>query len=155
MTRQRWKDTLESVGIISIVASLIFVGIETRNSTQQAVLTTQALEITAYQELNTNIEEMNILTMHSDAAASTMAKVWMEPGDIESFRERRAIFLLLRHGDMAFYMYERGAIRALVRPLADPRVGGDRSPVGLLRAADGHVGPDSGRGGAGDGLPYG
>ena len=110
MTRQRWKDTLESVGIISIVASLIFVGIETRNSTQQAVLTTQALEITAYQELNTNIAEMNILTMHSDAAASTMAKVWMEPGDIESFRERRAIFLLLRHGDMAFYMYERGAI---------------------------------------------
>ena len=110
MTRQRWKDALESVGIIAIIASLIFVGIETRNSTRQAALTTQALEITAYQDLNTNIEEMNILTMHSDAAASTMAKVWMEPGDIESFRERRAIFLLLRHGDMAFYMYERGAI---------------------------------------------
>ena len=110
MTREQWKDALESVGIIAIIASLIFVGIETRNSTHQAALTTQALEITAYQDLNTNIEEMNILTMHSDAAASTMAKVWMEPGDIESFRERRAIFLLLRHGDMAFYMYERGAI---------------------------------------------
>ena len=82
MTREQWKDALESVGIIAIIASLIFVGIETRNSTQQAVLTTQALEITAYQDLNTNIEEMNILTMHSDAAASTMAKVWMEPGDM-------------------------------------------------------------------------
>jgi len=110
MTRHRWKDALESVGIIAIIASLIFVGIETRNSTQQAVLTTQALEITAYQELVTNIEEINTLTMHSDAAASTMAKIWMEPGDIESFRERRAIFLLLRHGDMAYYMFKRGAI---------------------------------------------
>jgi hypothetical protein len=110
MTRLRWKDTLESVGIIAIIASLIFVGIETRNSTQQAKLTTQALEITAYQELMTNIEEMNTLTMHSDAAAATMAKIWIEPGDIESFRVTRAIFLLLRHGDMAFYMFERGAI---------------------------------------------
>jgi hypothetical protein len=48
--------------------------------------------------------------MHSDAAAATMAKIWIEPGDIESFRVTRAIFLLLRHGDMAFYMFERGAI---------------------------------------------
>ncbi len=123
MTRLRWKDALESVGIIAIIASLIFVGIETSNSTQQAKLTTQALEITAYQELMTNIEEMNILTMHSDAAAFTMAKIWMEPGDIESFRERRAIFLLLRHGDMAYYMFKRGAIdesrlRSAIAPIA-------------------------------------
>lgn len=110
MTREQWKDALESVGIIAIIASLIFVGIETRNSTQQAILTTQALEITAYQELMTNIEEMNTLTMHSDAAASTMARIWDNEGNLEDFRQTRAIFLLLRHGDMAFYMYERGAI---------------------------------------------
>ena len=72
MTRQQWKDGIESVGIVAIIASLIFVGIETRNSTNQAILTTQALEISAYQELMTNIEEMNMLTMQSDAAASTM-----------------------------------------------------------------------------------
>jgi len=122
MTRQRWKDTLESAGILAVIASLIFVGIETRNSTQQAVLTTQALEITAYQELMTNIEEINTLTMHSDAAASTMARIWTEPGDVENFRLSRAIFLLLRHGDMAFYMFKRGAIdenrlRSAVAPI--------------------------------------
>ena len=123
MTRQLWKDALESVGIIAIIASLMFVGIETRNSTKQAVLTTQALEISAYQELMTNIEEMNTLTMHSDAAAATMARIWMDPGDLESFREARAIFLLLRHGDMAFYMFERGAInesrlRSAIAPIS-------------------------------------
>ena len=110
MNRQQWKDILESCGIMAIIASLIFVGIETRNSTRQAMLTTQALEITAYQELMTNIEELNTLSLHNDVAATVMARFWDEEGDLEKFRERRAFFLLLRHGDMAFYMYERGAI---------------------------------------------
>ena len=41
------KDLAEAVGFVAIIASLIFVGIETRNSTKQAELNTQALEITA------------------------------------------------------------------------------------------------------------
>lgn len=76
MTRQQWKDVLESLGILAIVASLVFVGIETRNSTKQAILTTQALEITAYQDLMTNIEELNTLGMQNDAAAAVLAKFW-------------------------------------------------------------------------------
>ena len=35
------------IGFVAIVASLAFVGIETRNSTGQATLTAQALEMTA------------------------------------------------------------------------------------------------------------
>ena len=110
MTRQQWKDALEGVGFIAIIASLIFVGIETRNSTKQATLTTQALEITAYQELMTNIEELNTISMQDDEVASVMSKFWGGSGDPDAFRETRAFFLLFRHGDMAFYMYQRGAI---------------------------------------------
>lgn len=33
-----------------------------------------------------------------------------ESDDLEIFRELRAFYLLIRHSDMAFYMYQRGAI---------------------------------------------
>lgn len=95
---------------MAIIGSLIFVAIESRNSTKQAALTTQALEITAYQELMTNIEDLNVLGMHNDPAASVLARIWNEPDDLEKFRETRVLFLLFRHGDMAYFMYEQGAI---------------------------------------------
>jgi len=110
MNRQQWKDALEGVGILAIVTSLIFVGIETRNSTEQAMLTTRALEISAYQDLMTNIEELNILGIQNDEAAVVLAKFWGDSGDTERFREARAFFLLIRHSDMAFYLYQQGAI---------------------------------------------
>ena len=33
MTRRRWKDTFEVVGLVSIVATLVFVGLEIRQNT--------------------------------------------------------------------------------------------------------------------------
>ena len=110
MTRRQWKDIFEGIGFMAIIGSLIFVAIESRNSTKQAALTTQALEITAYQELMTNIEDLNVLGMHSDPAALVLARIWNEPDDLEQFRETRVLFLLFRHGDMAYFMFERGAI---------------------------------------------
>lgn len=110
MTRAQWKDVIEGVGVIAIIASLVFVGIETRNSTRQSALTTQALEITAYQDLMTNIEELNVLSLQSDSTAAVMRRLW-EPGeDTDEFRQTRALYLLFRHGDMAYFLYERGAI---------------------------------------------
>ena len=76
---------------MAIIGSLIFVAIESRNSTKQAALTTQALEITAYQELMTNIEDLNVLGMHNDPAASVLARIWNEPDDLEKFRETRIL----------------------------------------------------------------
>lgn len=110
MNRQQWKDVLEGVGILAIVTSLIFVGIETRNSTEQAMLTTRALEIAAYQDLMTNIEELNTLGIQNDEAAVVLAKFWGESGANEDFRQTRAFYLLIRHSDMAYYMYQQGAI---------------------------------------------
>jgi hypothetical protein len=113
MTREIWKDMLEGVGFAAIVASLIFVGIETRNSTKQAVLTTQALEISSYQELIDNITEMNVLTVQDPEVAAFLFKTFKtseELTDVEQFRFERAAYQRLRHGDMAYFHYQRGAI---------------------------------------------
>jgi hypothetical protein len=113
MTREHLKDLLEGIGFIAIIASLVFVGIETRNSTKQAVLNTQALEIAAYQELMDNIAEMNILIIQDPEVAAFMHKVYStseELTELEQFRFSRAAYLRFRHGDMAFFQYQRGAI---------------------------------------------
>ncbi len=113
MAREKWKDLIESVGIVAIVASLVFVGIETRNSTRQAVLNTQALEIAAYQDLMDNIAEMNAIIVQDPELAALMYKATRTTEsltDLEQYRYTRALFMRFRHGDMAFFQYERGAI---------------------------------------------
>jgi hypothetical protein len=77
------------------------------------VLTTQALEISSYQDLIDNIAEMNVLTLQDPEVAAFMFKVFDTSEaltDVEQFRFARAAFQRLRHGDMAFFHYQRGAI---------------------------------------------
>ena len=125
MNRETWKDLLEGIGGLAIIASLVFVGIETRNSALQAELNTRAIEITAYQDLIDNISAMNVLTIENESVAHLMYKSLHnaeELTELESFRLSRAFFMRLRHGDMAYFQYERGAIdedrlRSVLRPL--------------------------------------
>jgi hypothetical protein len=111
MIRQQWKDLAEAVGFIAIIASLVFVGIESRNSTKQSMLNTQALEIAAYQALMSNIDGINSLSLESQSAADILAKAYgVGESATEQFQINRALYILFRHGDLAFFMYERGAI---------------------------------------------
>lgn len=113
MTHEKLKDLLEVIGFLAIIASLVFVGIETRNSTRQAALTTQALEIAAYQDLMDNIAELNTLAVQDADVAAFLHKAYGtndELTDIERFRLTRNLFQRFRHGDMAYFLYERGAI---------------------------------------------
>ncbi len=111
MQRQQWKDIAEAVGFLAIIASLVFVGIETRNSTRQSELNTQALEIAAYQALMANIDDLNMLSLESPSAYSALSNLWDENlSDPEQFQQNRLLFVLFRHGDLAYFMYERGAI---------------------------------------------
>lgn len=113
MTRTQVKDWLEGIGFVAIIASLVFVGIETHNSTKQAALTTQALEISAYQELMDNIAELNKLVVQDAEVAAFLYKAYdttNELSEFEQFRLGRNIFLRFRHGDIAYFQFERGAI---------------------------------------------
>ena len=112
--RQKWKDIAEAIGFTAVIASLVFVGIETRNSTKQSELTTQALEISAYQALMSNIDDLNMLLVENPSMSPVMDKIWGESDgvDLDEFRSNRVLYILFRHGDLAYFMYERGAIDA-------------------------------------------
>ena len=56
---------------------------------------------------------MNMAVTQDPEVAALMEKVWdssAELTDLEKFRFTRAAFQRLRHGDMAYFQYERGAI---------------------------------------------
>lgn len=132
MTREQRKDLLEGFGFVAIIASLIFVGLETRNSTKQAALTSQALEISAYQELMDNIAELNMIVVQDAEVATFLHKAFNtsdELTDVEQYRLYRNLFTRFRHGDMAYFQFERGAINEAqlrsvleVLILSNPRV---------------------------------
>jgi hypothetical protein len=125
MSRRQWKDLMEAVGFAAVVASLVFVGFETRSSTKQAALTAQALELSAYQQLMDNISRMNEATVQNPGVAALMYKAYRttdEFTELEQFRFSRAMLQRFRHGDMAFFQYQRGAIdearlRSVIRVL--------------------------------------
>ena len=113
MKTPAWKDVAELIGIGAIVASLIFVGIETRNSTEQARLTNRALEIAAYQDLMDNIGEWNMAQMQDPELAMLVKKAREAPDqltELEQYQMSRSYFVRLRHGDMAYFHHERGVI---------------------------------------------
>jgi len=125
--RERLKDVLESVGLIAVIASLIFVGIETRNGAIQAELNTDALEMAAYQQLIDSINEQNALAIENPQLRSAISKVEDGRGDLTE--EEHSVFnywlwMRIRHGDMAFFQFERGAIdelrlRSALPPMID------------------------------------
>ena len=109
MSRQQWRDILEGIGFVAIILSLIFVGFETQNSSKQTMLNTRSLEIAAYQELMNNIAEINVMNIQSAEAAEITAPIF-GVSDVKAWRSEMALFLTFRHGDIAFFMYEHGAI---------------------------------------------
>ena len=96
---------------MAIVGSLVFVGIETKNSSEQTELNTRAVEIAAYQQLMSNITNANAQSIMSAEAAAIIAEMrGLSESERESTRVNSAYFQQFRHGDMAFFMYERGVI---------------------------------------------
>ena len=53
----------EIVSAIAVVAGLLFVGLQIRQSTEQAALNTRALEVSAYQDLIGQLIDINLATM--------------------------------------------------------------------------------------------
>ena len=111
MNRKQWKDLLEVIGFVALVGSLYFLAIETRNSSASTKLNTQALEIAAYQELISNIADTNAMSIQNEETAEIMMQMrdWTE-FEVDTFRVESALFRQFRHGDIAYFMFERGAI---------------------------------------------
>lgn len=123
MEHEKRKELLEGIGILAVIGSLIFVGIETRLASKQTELNTRAVEIAAYQELMSNITAANAQSITSAEAATIIAAMREVPESaVTSSRIESAFFQQFRHGDIAFFMYERGVIdearlQSSLRPL--------------------------------------
>ena len=71
MQREDLKNVLEVIGGVAISASLIFVGVETRNGALQTEQNTRAIEISAYQDLigNMRLREGDMAFFHYERGA--------------------------------------------------------------------------------------
>lgn len=113
---------MEAIGFVALIASLVFVGLETRNSAEQSAQNARAMELAAYQELTNSIAEMNALAIESDEVATIMAGNYLFTSEAEQFQKFASLIQLFRHGDMAYFMFEKGVIdeerlKSTLRPL--------------------------------------
>ena len=84
---------------------------------------TKNYNLSAYQELTANISNMNAIGIGDAAAAAILLKMRDgDPSDTDAHQLRAALYMQFRHGDMAYFMHERGVIdevrlRSTLRPL--------------------------------------
>jgi hypothetical protein len=103
----------EIIGAISVVITLFYLAIQLRQNTSQVKHSAVATEIAAYQDMIGRISELNGLRIASSELADLILK---GASDLESLSDsERSRYIswnasLIRHGDMAFFLYERGVI---------------------------------------------
>ena len=113
--RSRFTLVAELVSAVAVVLSLVFVGLEVRETARQTRLNTEALRLAAYQDLISQIAQINTVMLDPDVA-TVYIKIadpegdWAELSPIEQNQGDRILFLLARHADMAFYQYEQGLL---------------------------------------------
>ena len=110
---QKWALGAEITGGIAVVVSLVLVAYEIRQSTSQAALNTNALQISAYQDLISGISGINsLVAQDAELAEIVVAARNGREGltDVEKQRYLRFAMSLFRHGDMAFFQFQRGMI---------------------------------------------
>lgn len=110
----------ETVGFLGVVASLVFVGTEIHQNS----LSVQAA---TYQDLISQIEELNLIQIDNPEFGEFARAALSTPGplsDADIDRMTPYLWLLLRHGDLAFSQYELGLLseerlQSTVMPLSD------------------------------------
>ena len=114
------KAIRETLGFLAVVASLVFVGVEIRQNSQ-------SVQAATYQNLIAQITNLNVLEIENPEFGDLL-RVALEPS-LESLDETQVarmapyLWLLFRHGDLAFSQYERGLLddvrlRSVVMPLS-------------------------------------
>ncbi len=103
----------ELVGAGAVVLTLIYLSIQLRQNTSQVKHSTVATEVAAYQDMIGRISELNALRVTSSELTDLILR---GDKDLEGLTENESsryftwTITLLRHGDMGFFLYERGVI---------------------------------------------
>lgn len=110
---QKWALVAEIVAGIAVVISLAVVAYELRQSTNQERLNTAALEISTYQDLTRSIADLGTLIIEDSEFADIFVKGMRDPNALtesEQIRYTMYSISVFRHGDMAYFQFEQGAI---------------------------------------------
>jgi len=110
---QEYALLAEILSATAVVASLIFVGFQVRQQSEETALNTRAIETAAYQDLISQIGLINTLVIENGDFAEIRAKGFSGAGfDSQAERSRFIAYanLVVRHGDLAYRQYTQGLI---------------------------------------------
>lgn len=111
----RFKLLAELASATAVVLSLVFVGLGVRETARQTELNTEALRVSAYQDLIAQITTFNEALLNPQ-----LAEVYGRMQDpevtvgmlspVERVQALRMWFMMARHADMAFYQFQKGLL---------------------------------------------
>jgi len=88
---QTWALVSEVIGGIAVVLSLIFVGFQIQQSSEETAMNTRALEATAYQNLIAQIESMNTLIIQDPEFADLYNRMLNRESPTNSVERQRIV----------------------------------------------------------------
>jgi len=103
----------ELVGAAAVVLTLIYLSIQLRQNTAQVTHSAMATEMAAYQDMIGRISDINALRIANPELTDLILRGQKDPEALtenESSRYFTWVVTLLRHGDMAYFLYERKII---------------------------------------------
>ncbi len=110
---QKWALVAEIVGGIAIVLSLAFVGFQIRQGSEQTELNTRAVEVSAFQDLISQMNIMYLELLGDDELAETVFLLIANELTPDE-RQMRQVLLyvgyVFRHSEMAFVQFDKGLI---------------------------------------------
>lgn len=110
---QEYALLAEILSATAVVASLIFVGFQVQQQSEETALNTRAIETAAYQDLISQIGLINTVVIENGDFADIRAKGFSgEDFDNPGERSRFTAYanLVVRHGDLAYRQYTQGLI---------------------------------------------
>jgi hypothetical protein len=123
----RYRLVAEIASAAAVALTLVFVGLQLRESSRQTALNTTSVQVAAYQELNSQISHFNELLLDPGLAVvyermTDPAWNWSKFDVVETRQARSLLYMRIRHADMAFYQFDRGMLpeerlNSALRPL--------------------------------------
>ena len=110
---KRFALFAEIIGGVAVVFSLIFVGLEIRQSSEETALNTRTIQANAYQDLVNQISQLSL----SVIGDREVADIWNQriigaysDDPIIDRQIQMTNYYVTRHADMAFFQYQQGLI---------------------------------------------
>ncbi|HSJ10894.1 MAG TPA: hypothetical protein VK928_13305 [Longimicrobiales bacterium] len=123
----RYRVIAETASATAVALTLVFVGLQLRETSRQTALNTASLQVSAYQDLNAQISHFNELLLDPGTALvfehmMDPAWKWSDFSAVERRQARSLLFMRIRHADMAYHQFERGMLseerlESALRPL--------------------------------------